>query len=82
MTQRSSIHVMYYTQSCNVYISVSMYPFSSSRQNFNTALHLAVESGFIDVVEALLTVPSINLGVLNEVKTYIMALCVVCCSII
>ena len=70
MTQRSSIHVMYYTQSCNVYISVSMYPFSSSRQNFNTALHLAVESGSRDMVEALLTVPSINLGVLNEVKTH------------
>ena len=54
--------------------SVCVYPFSS-RQNFNTALHLAVESGSADMVEALLTVPDINLGILNEVKTYIMPQC-------
>ena len=49
---------------------VMPYKYPSSFQKFNTALHLAVESGSAGMVEALLTVPDINLGVLNEVKVH------------
>lgn len=36
-------------------------------QEFRTALHLAVELGSSEMVQALLAVPDVNLGILNKV---------------
>ena len=36
-------------------------------QEFNTALHLAVELANLEMVQALLTIPDINLRILNKV---------------